>query len=64
MNPTCNTCKYWEGDKDTETADCRRFPPPEHRHIPGGPIVGRWVMTHKSDWCGEHKPQTKRRPNK
>lgn len=49
---TCETCKFFSGDK----GQCRRNPPnfksPADRR-------GYWPLVLVDDWCGEYKPSLK-----
>lgn len=67
MNPTCETCRWWDAIENTTKGECHRFPPT---------VVGYsdtqtnrdWIetecytntefpVTANNDFCGEHSPR-------
>ena len=70
MNPTCETCRFWDDTKliDRSERQCRRFPPmfapilahahmSHHDSAQDTSYVTRFPFTYHDEWCGEHQPR-------
>ena len=55
----CENCKFWKlAPKEKREEQCRRHAPkPEILRLEVPFWAARWLVTQRSDWCGEYEPK-------
>ena len=60
MSATCETCRWWDRNFNSNLSGCcRRYPPSGVKgYQPDGLRPrGDFPTAHQFDWCGEHQPK-------